>query len=496
MTRWCWPDRLIPGGLALGSGVAYLATLSPGVRVETDVGELQFVGYVLGTAHPTGYPLHTMLSWAFTHAVPLGTVAWRANLLTAVSASAAVAVLYIALRALGLGRVVSAGGAVAFAALPSWWRYSVMAEVYSLHVLLMGVGFAGLITWLRGGERRALWAAIAAGGLALGHHMLIGLCLPGAAWLVWRSRWRNLLAMKDGLWLAGWVGAGVGQYGYLAWRFADEEARFVTRTSADLGTLLEYVTGSVFHGYLQWPAAGPWQRVHDVVADCGLQTAAAVTLGLAAPVLVRDRTVGVALGLTAALHVGTAVVYGIADIAPYLFPAAWIGAVAGASGLHRVTASGRSWGWAGLAVALCLPTWMVASNADAAELGQARSELRWVERVTGAAGRDAVFVVDRWEQAVALWAHHHTEGGRERGLWVHADKPTPEGVDRVLGYARGEHVLKVPEQREDIPPRLEVYCIGLAWARALRARGVELTPATPGVFRVHVSDGSPSLRSR
>jgi len=69
----------MPGGLALGSGAAYLATLSPGVRVETDVGELQFVGYVLGTAHPTGYPLYTMLSWAFTHAVPLGTVAWRAG---------------------------------------------------------------------------------------------------------------------------------------------------------------------------------------------------------------------------------------------------------------------------------------------------------------------------------------------------------------------------------------------------------------------------------
>ena len=40
----------------------YIQTLAPGL-VKADGGELQFVLPNLGVAHPTGYPLYTLLGW-------------------------------------------------------------------------------------------------------------------------------------------------------------------------------------------------------------------------------------------------------------------------------------------------------------------------------------------------------------------------------------------------------------------------------------------------
>ena len=61
---------------------------APGV-LGGDPGELQFVPYILGLAHPTGTPLYVLVGklWSL---LPVGpTVAWRMNLLAAVAASLA-----------------------------------------------------------------------------------------------------------------------------------------------------------------------------------------------------------------------------------------------------------------------------------------------------------------------------------------------------------------------------------------------------------------------
>jgi len=472
--------------LCVALGLAYLATLSPGIRVESDAGELQFTGYVLGTAHPTGYPLYTVIAWAFTHALPLGSVAWRANLLTALFAALAVGALFAALRQLAVPRPAAAAAAAGFGLLPAWWRYAVMAEVYSLHILLMGGIWWALFAWRRGGRRGWLWAAIALYGLALGHHLLIGLCLPGIAWLVLSQDRRALFQPATLLWGLAWMGLGLGQYGYLAWRFADPDAAFAFRDSASPAVLWDYMTGSVFHDYLGNPDGGLAARAGAILGRAGGQTAAACLLGLAAPALLRDRGAGGALGLTAAAHIGFALVYGIEDIEPYLFPAAWVGAVAGGAGLQslaRRLAALPGGALATTGLMLVGPVWMASGNGDAALPVQARADAAWVQRVTDAAGAEAVFVVEDWEAAVALWAHHYTEGGRERDLWVYPARPVPDQIQRVRAYAAGRGALRVAEQRDELPEGLTVYCVGPAWIRALRDAG-PLTPAAPGLMRV------------
>ncbi|MEJ2747226.1 MAG: DUF2723 domain-containing protein [Anaerolineae bacterium] len=61
---------------------------------RADTFEFQVVTPQLGIAHPTGYPLYLLLGKLFT-LVPMGSVAWRLNVGTAVFALSAVILLYL-----------------------------------------------------------------------------------------------------------------------------------------------------------------------------------------------------------------------------------------------------------------------------------------------------------------------------------------------------------------------------------------------------------------
>ena len=76
------------GLAALGSAAVALAvavpTLRPGVAFW-DTAELQAVGPLLGTAHPTGFPSWVILGWLGSVVLaPFGEPAFRMNLLNAI----------------------------------------------------------------------------------------------------------------------------------------------------------------------------------------------------------------------------------------------------------------------------------------------------------------------------------------------------------------------------------------------------------------------------
>ncbi len=70
----------------------YLVTLAPG-QLGGDAGELQLVPATLSLAHPTGYPLHSLLGKVWVSMLPVGSVAWRMNLLAACAAALCVGLL-------------------------------------------------------------------------------------------------------------------------------------------------------------------------------------------------------------------------------------------------------------------------------------------------------------------------------------------------------------------------------------------------------------------
>lgn len=67
--------------------LVYLFTLFPTVAAYRDSGELSVVGYLLGVAHPPGYPLYSLLLNIFGRILPIGNFAYRYNIFSAVVSS-------------------------------------------------------------------------------------------------------------------------------------------------------------------------------------------------------------------------------------------------------------------------------------------------------------------------------------------------------------------------------------------------------------------------
>ena len=141
---------------ALAIGVAslalYLATLQPDFGGPEDTPKFQFLGYVLGTAHPPGYPLYVLLSHLFVK-LPLRTIAYRANLFSAVMAAVACVMAYAIARQMGAARWAAAGAALGLATGASFWRSALIAEVYSLAAVMVALTIVLLLAWSARGRR-------------------------------------------------------------------------------------------------------------------------------------------------------------------------------------------------------------------------------------------------------------------------------------------------------------------------------------------------------
>ena len=81
----------------------YVASLRGDVSFW-DTADLQTVPYILGIPYPTGFPGYVLLGWVWSHALAVGTVAWRLNLLGAVATRR---------HGRGAGRVLLVAGRVA-----------------------------------------------------------------------------------------------------------------------------------------------------------------------------------------------------------------------------------------------------------------------------------------------------------------------------------------------------------------------------------------------
>ncbi|MBU1345224.1 MAG: DUF2723 domain-containing protein [Proteobacteria bacterium] len=71
----------------------YLHTLTPTVGFH-DSGDMITASWVLGLPHPTGYPLYTLLGKVFCIIIPIGNIAYRMNMESALFASLAVMMTY------------------------------------------------------------------------------------------------------------------------------------------------------------------------------------------------------------------------------------------------------------------------------------------------------------------------------------------------------------------------------------------------------------------
>ncbi|UCC87434.1 MAG: DUF2723 domain-containing protein [Anaerolineales bacterium] len=135
-------DGWVAVALFIAGLLAYVSTLAPTV-LDGDAALFQYTPSVLGITYPTGYPTYILLGRLCAMFVPIGPVAYRMNLFSAVCGALALAFLYAALRRLLESRLAALLAVLTFGTLPTYWRWATEAKIYTLHILLLsGILFA------------------------------------------------------------------------------------------------------------------------------------------------------------------------------------------------------------------------------------------------------------------------------------------------------------------------------------------------------------------
>lgn len=269
--------------------IVYLLTIAPSV-IQIDSGELAAVQTTLGIAHPTGYPLYTMLGYLFS-LLPLPfTKIFQLNLLAAIYCSSAVYVFAFTIKYTldnwssftnqvkpeaekskkkkkekiagekvesfsELSKIISAiFGSLVLAFSRTFWFQSTSVEVYSLHVLLISIIILFLIKAfiISGKENETkIWFYFAV-VLALGftNHMTTLLILPGVAYLYFLKYKLSKASVKRVLLMIGiFIPVLVVIYTYLPIS-ASQKPILNWGNPIDIERILRHVSGKQYQVWL------------------------------------------------------------------------------------------------------------------------------------------------------------------------------------------------------------------------------------------------------
>lgn len=186
--RRAWPHAL---GVFAALLALYAATAPRTVALEDD-GLFILAARSLGLPQPPGYPLFVLLG-RLASLVPLGSLAYRVHLVSAVCGAATCAVLWLVLQQLFRDRLASWAGALLLGVSAAFWSQSIIAEVYTLHTLLFFAAVHLALDFGATGRPRTAYLLAACYGLGLANHWpLLGLSTPCLALLL-VPRWREVL---------------------------------------------------------------------------------------------------------------------------------------------------------------------------------------------------------------------------------------------------------------------------------------------------------------
>jgi len=190
----------------------YLLTLAPSVTFF-DSGEFITAVQSLGVAHSPGYPLFVNYAKPFTW-LPFGSIAFRVNIATAVSAALACYGVYLLVAHLLRDEELSGDffrhakgfvalcAAVTFAGTARLWLQSNHDKPYPLLAFICAIVFYLMLLWRESyekGEERPSYVYLGAFlcGLGAGAHQIMVLMIPAYAFLLLSRDWRVIFRVKE-----------------------------------------------------------------------------------------------------------------------------------------------------------------------------------------------------------------------------------------------------------------------------------------------------------
>ncbi|MEW6617747.1 MAG: DUF2723 domain-containing protein [bacterium] len=197
----------------------YLHTLTPTIGFH-DSGDMVTAAYVLGIPHPTGYPLYCLLGKLWMTILPIGNIAYRMNLASALCASLACMMVYFIILKVGSMKcevrseenklilhlsflIPAIVGALMLAFATTFWEQAVIAEKYTLNALFATLLIFILLKWAEVGSteqknqkskiknQKYLYLFAFTLGLSFTHHMQTIYLVPASIFFVIVVSWKK-----------------------------------------------------------------------------------------------------------------------------------------------------------------------------------------------------------------------------------------------------------------------------------------------------------------
>jgi hypothetical protein len=320
--------------------VLYLSTAAPSLtwaHNSADGGDLISAALTNGVAHPPGYPTYVTIGQLVAR-LPIGEVAYRFTLLSAVSMALAAGFTTLSLLALSRRAFIAILAGLFFATAPMVWGQATIAEVYALNAAFVATIVYLIAPIVFRYETVSLFRLACAAllwGLAFGNSMTIAALAPLLIVAWWRKRtstpwqrvtWLPLLALAIGLSVYLLIPLRAAQQPPINWGNATTLDRFFALISAELyrgyalsTTPQELLTRSVAFAQL-------------LVTQYGWLGVALGTLGIYHALITSNRSWRW-LAATILLYLLFALSYNTPDSALYLIPVWMFGAWAIARGL-------------------------------------------------------------------------------------------------------------------------------------------------------------------
>ena len=397
----------------------YARTLLPGVSFG-DWAEAQMIPARLGILHPTGYPLYLLLGKLFS-LIPVGSVAYRANLLSAVAASGVVAVTVLIARRLGVRPVIAIGAALSLAVTGTLWEEATFSEMNGLHLLLVALLLHRALVWRAERRDRDLVIGAFLGGLCASNHGLAITVVPLVILFVLVDARREIAAHPVVLVkAAGAFVLGLVPYVYLPLRAmagpSDVYGQFLTWDG-----LFNLVSGAQFRGDMHFASIeslqAAWAALPQVIDNLGSRSnpifLAIGLIGIAI-LLRRDLWFGLLLVVLGAVNVFIYANY-LGNLSHYLLTTWLILAIGVAVAAEAVVglavrriglqAEVVQYAVLGLALALLISNWAT-NDQSSNHTGE-----RFAAEVFAALPEDAVLLT-YWDALTPLSYEHCIEGVR------------------------------------------------------------------------------------
>jgi hypothetical protein len=405
-------------GIAL---VIYVRTLLPGVSVG-DWAEMQWIPAQLGIPHPTGYPLYVLLGKAFS-LIPIGSLGFRAELLSAVAAAGAAGTTVLIAARLGVRPIIALAAGLSLAVSGELWLEATFSEMNGLHLLLMAAVIHRALVWRAERRDRDLRLGALLAGLSLSNHVLAATVVPFVILFVLvdaRARLRErpiLLALAAGL-----VVLGLTPYLFLPFRGLFGPAELYSKFLTWQG-VSSLVTGADLRGQMHFTSVEDlgkaWNDIPAVLIQFRDRSSLFLVVGglVGAGIqLLRDRGLALMLLGIVAVNIFFFANY-VGDLDHYLLItwlafAIWLAialeAIAAAME-RRIPRLPSRPGWA--AIALVLPIAIGLANWSTYDESQNRDGEIFAAGVFAALPQDAVLLT-YWDTLTNLGYKHCIEGLR------------------------------------------------------------------------------------